>query len=92
MPDVTVHPHGDRWAVALPDASSPVREFGTREAAESAARELAGDGEIEVLEQDPSSLGGGAQAPAEGDEDDAPRPPVDGMRDRERLRTEQGGL
>jgi hypothetical protein len=92
MPDVTVHPHGDRWAVAEAGAASPLREFETRAAAESAARQLAAGGAVDVLEEDPTTLsgpGGGRGGP---DEQDAPRAPVDGLRDRERLRTEQGGL
>ena len=91
MPDVTVHPHGSRWAVATSDSSSPVREFETREAALTSARSLAGDGAVEVLEEDPSTLGderGGAQP--EGAEI-APAA-ADGMTDPERPRTEQGGL
>jgi hypothetical protein len=89
MPDVTVHPHGDRWAVAESGASSLLREFETREAAESAARRLADGGAVDVREDDPTSLSGPTRA---GDADDAPREPVDGLRDRERIRTEQGGL
>jgi hypothetical protein len=91
MPDVTVHPHGDRWAVAESGASSPLQEFETREAAESAARRLADGGAVDVVEDDPTSLSGPTQA-GDGEADDAPREPVDGLRDRERIRTEQGGL
>jgi hypothetical protein len=89
MPDVIVHPHGDRWAVREAGADSPLEEFHTRAAAESAARQRAGGGTVEVLDEDPTGLAG-AQQP--GDADDAPRRPVDGLRERERLRTEQGGL
>jgi hypothetical protein len=91
MPDVTVHPHGNRWAVAESGAASPLREFETREAAESAARQLAEGGAVEVVEDDPTSLSGPASA-GQAEADDVPREPVDGLRDRERIRTEQGGL
>jgi hypothetical protein len=91
MPDVTVHPHGGRWAVAEAGAESPLREYETRAAAESAARELAGGGAVEVLEEDPSTLSGPA-GPGVAEDEDPPREQVDGMRERERLRTEQGGL
>jgi Uncharacterized protein conserved in bacteria (DUF2188) len=57
MPDITVFPHGDRWSVAERDAQSPTLEFSTREAAEMAARQMAGDGALEVLEHDPTGLG-----------------------------------
>ena len=56
MPDVTVHRHGDRWAVHEGGAESPAQEFPTREAAEQAARHLAGDGNVEVLDEDPTGL------------------------------------
>lgn len=91
MPDVTVHPHGDRWAIATSDTSSPVREFETREAALSSARELADGGSVEVLDGDPSTLAG-----SEGDRDpgaaEVARGPADGMTDPDHPRTEQGGL
>jgi hypothetical protein len=92
MPDVTVHPHGDRWAVGEAGAQSPLREFETREAAESAARQMAAGGAVDVLEEDPTSLGGGRQARDAEEEENVPRESVDGLRERERLRTEQGGL
>jgi hypothetical protein len=91
VPDVIVHPHGHRWAVAESGASSPLREFETREAAESAARQLAEGGAVDVLEDDPTSLSGPTQA-GDAEAEARPRAPVDGRRDRERLRTEQGGL
>src|ERR687893_614224 len=56
MADVTVHRHGDRWAVREGGEESPVREFPTREAAELAARQIAGGGAVEVLDEDPTSL------------------------------------
>ena len=56
MPDITVHRHGDRWAVAERGAESPTKEFPSREAAEMAARQMAEGGTVEVLEEDPTSL------------------------------------
>ncbi len=56
MVDITVHRHGDRWAVKERGAESPVKEFPTREAAELAARQMAGAGEVEVVEHDPTGL------------------------------------
>lgn len=56
MADVTVHRHGDRWAVRERGEESPAREFPTREAAELAARQIAAGGEVEVLDEDPTSL------------------------------------
>jgi Uncharacterized protein conserved in bacteria (DUF2188) len=92
MPDVTVHPHGDRWAVREARANSPLEEFETRAAAESAAQRLAAGGRVEVLDEDPTGLAA-AQRSGDADADDPPpRQPVDGLRERERLRTEQGGL
>ena len=91
MPDVTVHPHGSRWAVATSDSSSPLREFETREAALTSARSLADGGDVEVLEEAPSSLGERhSETQPEGAEI-APEP-ADGLTDPERPRTEQGGL
>jgi hypothetical protein len=57
MPDMTVHRHGDRWAVKEAGAESPVKEFPTREAAELAARQLAEGGTVSVVEEDPTGLG-----------------------------------
>jgi hypothetical protein len=91
MPDVTVHPHGDRWAVATSDSSSPVREFETREAAITSARSLAGGGDVDVLEEDPSTLGREGGAPQPEGAELAPEA-ADGLTDPERPRTEQGGL
>ena len=93
MPDVTVHPHGDRWAVAPAGASSPASEYATREEAELAARDLAGDGAVEALDRDPAGLEerGGDDGPATG----AERPgkaPLDGSTLPDHPRTEQGGL
>ena len=91
MPDVTVHPHGGRWAVVEAGASTPVQEHATRAAAESAARHLAAGGAVQVLDEDPPSLG--VSAPPGGAHDDTfDRRPLDGMGDREHIRSEQGGL
>jgi Uncharacterized protein conserved in bacteria (DUF2188) len=91
MPDVTVHRHGDRWAIREAGGSSPLQELETRAAAESAARRLAAGGTVEVVDEDPTGLAD-AQRPGDAEPEDEPRTPVDGLRDRERLRTEQGGL
>jgi hypothetical protein len=56
MADITVHRHGDRWAVKEAGAESPISEFPTREAAELAATQMAGGGTVEVLEEDPTGL------------------------------------
>ena len=56
MPDITVHRHGARWAVAEQGAESAVKEFPTREAAEMAARQMAAGGTVEVIEDDPTGL------------------------------------
>jgi hypothetical protein len=56
MPDITVHPHGDRWAVVEAGAESPVKEFPTREAAELAAQQMAQGGAVNVREEDPTGL------------------------------------
>jgi hypothetical protein len=66
MAEITVFPHGDRWAVAEPGAESPTKEFPTREAAELAARQMGG--EVRVLDEDPTGLehsepGDAGQAP-----------------------------
>lgn len=57
MPDITVHRHGDRWAVKEHGAESPVKEFPTREAAELAARQMADGGTVNVVDEDPTGLG-----------------------------------
>jgi Uncharacterized protein conserved in bacteria (DUF2188) len=56
MADITVHRHGDRWAVKDARAESPIKEFPTREAAELAAEQMADGGRIDVLEEDPTGL------------------------------------
>jgi hypothetical protein len=89
MPDITVHPHGERWAVLEAGAESPTKEFGTREAAEMAARDLAQGGNVTVREEDPSGLHQDPEAgePVEGDEFRAP-----GHDPAERARANQTGL
>ena len=91
MPDITVHRHGDRWAVAEPGADSPVKEFPTREAAEMVARQMAAGGTIEVLEEDPTTLErvepADAGEPRGGGPDD-----VGGVGAREGVRSRQPGL
>jgi hypothetical protein len=93
MPDVTVHPHGDRWAVAPAGTSSPTSEHETREAAELAAREAAAGGSVEVLDRDPTGLSerGGDDGPATGAEPPG-KAPLDGTTMPDHPRTEQGGL
>ena len=56
MADITVHRHGDRWAVKERGAESPVKEFPTREAAELAARQMAAGRTVEVVEDDPTGV------------------------------------
>ena len=88
MPDVTVHRHGDRWAVRAPGEESPSREFPSREAAELAARHLAAGGEVRVLEDDPTGLervqdaDAGEPAPGAAADDNAD-PTGEGLRDRQ---------
>jgi hypothetical protein len=89
MPDMTVHRHGDRWAVKESGAESPVKEFPSREAAELAARDLAGGGAVEVVEDDPTGL-------ADSDHEDVPQSPdADDeatVEASERMRSPQSGL
>jgi hypothetical protein len=66
MPDITVFPHGGRWAVGEPGAESASNEFESREAAEMEARQLAGGGSVRVLESDPTGLEHEASDPASG--------------------------
>jgi hypothetical protein len=91
MPDITVHRHGDRWAIREQGADSPVKEFPSREAAELAARQMAAGGTVEVVEQDPTGLDDvqdpGAGEPVQPGPDAAPK--VDAT---ERSRTPQTGL
>jgi hypothetical protein len=89
MPDLTVHPHGERWAVLEAGAESPIKEFGTREAAELAARNLADGGSVEVLEDDPSGL---EQDPRAGEPAVPREPAIGGVDEHERARSTQTGL
>jgi hypothetical protein len=68
MPDITVFPHGGRWAVGEQGAESASKEFESREAAEMAARQLAAGGTVRVLESDPTGLEQEVAEPASGDE------------------------
>jgi len=86
MPDITVHRHGDRWSVLEAGAESPVQEFETREAAESAARALAEGGRVEVTDEDPTGLQQDAAPPVETGADPAK------VSARERARSVQTGL
>jgi Uncharacterized protein conserved in bacteria (DUF2188) len=87
MPDITVHRHGDRWAVLEAGAESPVKEFQTREAAELAARQMAGGGAVDVVEDDPTDLGR-----VQGHEPEVEDPQVTAGDPAERSRQPQTGL
>jgi Uncharacterized protein conserved in bacteria (DUF2188) len=92
MAEITVFPHGDRWAVVERGAASPTQEFPTRDAAEMAARSMAGGAAVEVLEEDPTGLdhiapGDVGEAPATADGG-----PVQPVEDAEDPRATQGGL
>ena len=63
MPDITVHRHGDRWAVKEAAAESPIKEFPTREAAELAARQMAEGGAVSVVGDDPTGVEHDADEP-----------------------------
>jgi hypothetical protein len=74
MPDITVFSHGDRWSVAERDAE-PLKEFSSPQTAEMAARVMAGDGSVEILEDDPTGLDGAtAGEPATTDHPETPQP------------------
>jgi len=88
MPDITVHRHGDRWAVREEGAESPIAEYPSREAAESAARQRAAGGSVRMEEDDPTGLEGGTASGG----DEGASAGADGLTQRERIRTEQGGL
>ena len=91
MPDITVHRHGDRWAVAERGAESPLKEFSTREAAEDAARQMAGGDAVEVVDEDPTGLDA-VQDPDAGEPvDEGPDKPR-AVETRERSRSRQPGL
>jgi hypothetical protein len=87
MPDIVVRRHGDRWAVFEADAESATKEFPTRDAAEAAARDLAGGGSVEVREEDTSGLGESTDEVREED----PQGPRN-VSARERARSPQSGL
>jgi hypothetical protein len=89
MPDITVHRHGDRWAIREAGAESPVKEFPSRDAAEVAARQMAEGGSVEVVEEDPTGLGP-VPTPAPGER--APEEQVSAGDPAERSREQQGGL
>jgi hypothetical protein len=89
MPDFTVHPHGTRWAVLEDGSESPIKEFGTRDAAELAARDLAQGGEVTVTDEDPSGL---RQDPQAGEPTVPPEPHIGGVEGTERVRSPQTGL
>jgi hypothetical protein len=52
MDAIIVRRHGDRWAVQDDAATAPSEEYDTRELAEVAARQLAGDSGREVRVDD----------------------------------------
>jgi hypothetical protein len=91
MPDITVHRHGDRWSVKEQGAESPVKEFPTREAAELAARDMAGGGSVDVVEEDPTTLGEGGGSGASESADARPEQLTD-IDPSEHTRTPQAGL
>jgi hypothetical protein len=87
MPDITVHRHGERWAVLEAGAESPRAEYPTREAAELAARDLADGGSVEIVDEDPTGL---EQAGGEPSTEGGPK--LDSVSARERARSPQAGL
>jgi len=89
MPDLIVHPHGERWAVLEAGAESPIKEFGTREAAELAAGDLAKGGRVEVREDDPSHL---REDPDAGRPIGRSEPDIAAVQATERARSTQTGL
>jgi Uncharacterized protein conserved in bacteria (DUF2188) len=88
MADITIHRHGDRWAVNAPGDESPAQEYPTREEAELAARQLAGGATVRVIEDDPTGL----------DADDSTEPVRTGLEEvkavdaTERARSTQTGM
>jgi Uncharacterized protein conserved in bacteria (DUF2188) len=83
MSEITVFRHGDRWAVQVDPSTAPTAEYGTREEAEMAARQIAGGRAVTVRDD-----GGGTER--------VPEPPSTGPdappRAVETPRVEQGGL
>jgi hypothetical protein len=59
MDAITVFRHGDRWAVQDDPATAPTAEYETRELALLAARQVAGDREVVVRDDDGGDLGAG---------------------------------
>jgi hypothetical protein len=59
MSEITVFRHGDRWAVQDDPETAPTAEYENREQAEMAARQIAGDREIVVRDEDHGDLGSG---------------------------------
>jgi hypothetical protein len=88
MPDITIHRHGERWALHEAGAESPTKEFGTREAAEHAAHALAAGGNVEVRDEDPTGLRDSRQPI----EDQPGTDEVNAVSARERARSPQTGL
>ena len=88
MADITIHRHGDRWAVETAGEESPGQEYPTREEAELAARQLADGGTVRVVEDDPTGL----------EADDSTEPVRTGLEDvkavdaTERARSTQTGM
>jgi Uncharacterized protein conserved in bacteria (DUF2188) len=91
MPDITVHRHGDRWAIREGGAESPVKEFPTREAAEVAAREMAAGGAVRVEEDDPTGLDA-VQDPESGEPVETGPDTITATEATERSRSPQSGL
>jgi len=91
MADITVHRHGDRWAVEERGAESPVKEFPSREAAELAARQMAGGSAVDVVDDDPTGLDA-VQDPDAGEPLDTDPEKVRSAETPERSRSSQPGL
>jgi Uncharacterized protein conserved in bacteria (DUF2188) len=90
MPDITIHRHGERWALQEAGAESPTEEFDTREAAELAARDLARGGSVEVREDGPRELD--ERDRSAGEHETTTDEDVAAVNARERTRSVQTGL
>jgi Uncharacterized protein conserved in bacteria (DUF2188) len=91
MSEITVFRHGDRWAVQDDPSTAPTAEYGTREEAEMAARQIAGDREVVVRED----TGGGERVPDAPEGKPDPGAGIDARQGEgvlETPRVEQGGL
>lgn len=91
MTEITVFRHGDRWAVQDDPSTAPTAEYGTREEAEMAARQIAGDREVVVRED----TGGGERVPDAPEGKPDPGAGIDSRQGEgvlETPRVEQGGL